>query len=276
MGDSDFLYRKVGAVEYPTPASAVEDGQLFSVFDPVRDRLLDLFKTAINAELSPAWNVARVGTSLAAKDPVESTYHDHVYLPLAREVTFDFPLLSLYRASWELEEWSLAINSRKTEWQLEYVLPPLSPKDSRRLLGIREAIDGLVRQVIRRNGGSHPSYQDGAPQFSEVGISSIDASRGSVGHWAIGPQGENGAAYPVLVITLMTVELDGFVEGEATPYRGAMIHIGVGNGDGEILPDVVVADTAIRGIVGGGPSHLLDDGGSNILTDGAGNQLING
>jgi hypothetical protein len=90
------IYESTGDFKLPISESLVT-GNL-SVLDPVRGRLLALFKVAIESELAAAWN-AVADTTLDGKPIVQSTFeleptHQHL-----QQLKLEYPLLALPRST---------------------------------------------------------------------------------------------------------------------------------------------------------------------------------
>lgn len=252
MGDADFLFSGFGAYASPIFGADVEDEQLYSVCDPVRDRLLGLFSAAINYELGHAtgrvkstspWAVVRVGTALVDKLPVADTLAENPDRKLMMEAKFLFPLLALYRGAEEDEEFTLDDDLIRCTWGLHYILGPLSPEDGRRLKGALVLAHRLVSNVIEWRG--HPAYEGGADQFNEDtgGLNSI-----KVVGCAYEPEafGGDGPQFCAAHMTLETTELStGELEGAfSADFEGVSISGGIGGPDG-IMPARINVDTSV-------------------------------
>src|SRR5574343_960084 len=109
----DSLYQRFGAVVLPV--GAVQDGQLGSVLDPARDRLLAMFSAAISADLSTACATARAGTALATKGVVADTYPEPPRKSTLRQANVKLPALFLAREDGpaEHEEFTLQLEATK-------------------------------------------------------------------------------------------------------------------------------------------------------------------
>lgn len=249
---ADHLYQTFGDATFPTTSADVENGQLFSAFDPGRDILLALFRAAINFELGHAvdavdptspWGVATATTKYANGFPVADTYYEVPDKETLGKADIAFPFLALGRTDGEVGEETLQIENDTCRWSFDFVLGPLSEPDKRRLAGVLKAVRDVVQLCIRRRG--HPSYNDGALQFTSTrgGFSSIRIVNYAMGPAEFGERG-SGLIFHALHMTLETVELDGFVEGEATPFEGVSLSIGIGD-DGGVLPEVIEARTEV-------------------------------
>ncbi len=248
MSDLDFLYAKFGDVEFPT--LDVQDGQLFSVFDPARDKLLAFFKAVVNQELggsmttvvaTSAWGTARVGTALASAMPVQDVCYLMPTPDLMREANWGMPLLCCYRTTAIHEEFSLQRELIRSTWGVDYILPPLAVDDRRKLAGVLSGVRSLLTLLIRRRG--HPAYQNGTLQFGQ-GYGGFDTMR--IVSSAEGPVSfsdqTGGNFYYALHFDLETTELDNALDGVFTDFVGADVSVGIGGNDGT-LPDAVQART---------------------------------
>jgi hypothetical protein len=262
VSDNDFLYQRFGGVRFPIKDGDTTDGQLYSSLDPVRDRLVALFRAAINQELgrgvntvvagSP-WDLARTATNLATALPVADTLFTSPTAEKIKELKIDFPLLCLYRVSSDHEEFSLVREAERCAWGFDYVLPPLSGSELRKLSGVLSAVGKIVQLVVRRRG--HPAYESGALQFgTDKGTLSILKVKSSQqGPASFSPTPGETLVYYALHAELESLELDApyelVVGGDAdgtptteTDFEGVDYNLGVGGADG-ILPDETQART---------------------------------
>ena len=249
---SDSLYRYFGGVSYPVDGAEVENTNLFSVTDPGRDKLIALFKSAINYELagsttvvqaSSAWAKVTPSTVLSLAMPVADTTYDMPRRSVLRETKLTYPLLALYRTTATHDEFTLAQERVTQNWGLDYILGPLSVADFRRLGGALNAARSIIQLCIRRRG--HPSYESGALQFGpdKGNFSTIKAVESQEGPAAYGQENE-GMEFCALHMVLQTTELDGIVPGTVPEFDGLTATLGVG-GQQDILPDVIVANTSV-------------------------------
>ena len=239
----NFLFQNFGGITLPTTEEAVGDSDhLFGVFDPVRDRLLDLLSTALNAELGPAWNKVRAETSLASKSPVEDTLYDQPRRAILREGNFSFPLLALYRSGEATFEWHALDIRRSTQpWVLEYILGPLKVEDYRRVGAVLTAAARIIDLTIERRG--HPAFESGTLQFfpDRGGLASVSVRSARQGLASFGEQGEGNEFY-ALRVELETVEIDGWADDFDPDFAGVGVQVDVA-GDGGTLPAVILAET---------------------------------
>lgn len=242
------LFRELGDFHMPVAAGSVVDGQLFSVFDPGADILLALFKSAINSELTAAWNVARVGTALASKSPVQDTLYQPPDKALLREARFEFPLLSLARGDCESNEHTLDQERIACLWSLDYIMGPLSPEDFRRLGATLNAVRAVVLEVIRMRG--HPSYLGGALQFfaGRGHFASIRFANSKQGAATWGPEGE-GQVVQLLSMQLETEEHEYQIDGADPDFAGVSMSLGMGGAAEGVLPDAIDVRTEFPPVI---------------------------
>lgn len=248
---NDFLFYKLGEVQLPVYAEDVPDGHLYQAFDPGRDKLLALFKTAINQELahstssSPestsSWYIARVGTPLADKMPVEDTLFEAPTPDILRETELSFPILCLYREESQNVDFTLARTAVRTSWGLDYILPPLGVDNLRRLGGALNAVKTIIELVSHV--GYHPAYEGGVRQFGgDYGhFDKLAIESHKFGAASFGPDGE-GTPYRMLQMKLVTIELsdvDPDLEGD---LEAVDVAIGVGGFEG-VKPNIIEASS---------------------------------
>jgi hypothetical protein len=236
------LYRTVGQLELPVVAGDVTDAQLFSALDPGADILRGLFVAAINAELTAAWNVARVGTVLAARAPVEDSVYQLPDKSLLREAKFNFPLLAVYREEGTFTEHTLDQDEETTTWGVDYILGPLTPEDFRRLAAVMNAVRAVILLTIRMRG--HPAYRSGELQFfpGRGHFASVALKSYKQGAATWGPEGEGQVVY-VLSMQLETREHEYGAEGVDPAFAGVSMGVGVGGDPAGILVDAAEAMT---------------------------------
>lgn len=247
-----YLFDNFGDVSFPTLGSDVDDTQLFSVFDPARDRLLSLFKTAINVELARSttiiatdspWYAVTPNTSLDGKMPVVDTFYKMPSRAAFRETKLDYPLLALYRVKTTAEEHTLSYEKQTCSWGLDYILGPLKEDEYRRVGGALEAVKKIVHLVIKKRG--HPEFESGALQFfpGVGGLAAMRVVEAVEGPAEFGEEGE-GLEFMALHMELESVEHEHQQDDAYPDFEGATIHMGVG-GENDAAPDVIIARTEV-------------------------------
>lgn len=213
--------------------------------DPARSRLIALFATAINYELTEVWQKVTGQLSpkhpLANTLPVQDTLELRPSMQVMRERKADFPLLCLHRSGRALwDEHTLEIERRVQDWSLLYILPALDVGDQRRIGDVLQAIPVIVRRVIRNHG--HKSYENGALQFFDdaSGIGGIRlVAQSDIGN-APFAEGADAPIYFTIVCELQTVEYSQDLANEFGEFDGVDYVVGTGDAQ-EILPDFIEA-----------------------------------
>lgn len=234
MSTADSLYQNIGALSLPI--SLPVEGTTLDL-DPSRHRLIELFATAINAELGTAWT--QITNQLPAGHPLKgkSVVQDKLELPptgfTMKERKPEWPLLALHRdGTGVYEQHTLTYDKLTQPWQLHYVVGPLDTAGVHKLGDVCIAVAKIVKLVIKQRG--HKSYEDGAVQWMGTGVSAIDLKS----HEGPGPARFAGddAETPYLAITmaLETVELAGDNTEAFPDYAGTSFDIGLGGSDGTI------------------------------------------
>jgi hypothetical protein len=235
----DSLFQRFGGLELPVEEDDVTDG--LRVLDPARNVLIELFRSAINSELSEAWTKATTGTILAGTSPVEDVLEMHS--GEIKERKGAFPLLMLYRdGTGTYEQHTLFDDRLVQQWQLHYILGPLDIELVRKVGDACIAAAKIVRMVIRDRG--HRSYENGAVQFGDGkgSLSSIELKSQEGPGQASFIGSDDSPLYYAISLTLETTELTGDNLEAFPTFEGASFEIGVGGGEGTI-PGLIYADT---------------------------------
>ena len=243
------MFERLGGLELPVRGSDIGTTWL-AALDPQRDRLLDLFASAINSELGEAWTKAKQGFRKGLGDrPVATKLPDEPTESLLTQLKTPFPLLAIHRSgTGTYEEFTLEITRLKQPWSLHYILGPLDAIDQRQLKDICIAVAKIVALVIRRRG--HQSFEGGTLQFFGDGSPEAPAPFSSikiVSHEGPGQAVFGGAAsgtiYWAIEMRLETSERSSYVDdAHGCELDGADITIGVGGSEG-VLPAMIIAKT---------------------------------
>jgi len=247
MSNNNFLFQRFGDVQFPT--AAVQNAQLFSILDPARDKLLALFKAAINQELAHSttsvvagspWAVVRANTILSNAMPVQDVSYLQPTGDLLKESGWGMPLLCVYRTSAIHEEFTLQREVIRTTWGVDYILPPLAADERRKLAAMLVGVRSLFTLVVRKR--SHPAYQNGTLQFGQGygGFDTMKIVSSNEGPAQFSDQAGSNYYYAVH-LDIETTELDNTIE-DYTDFEGVDLSVGVGGSDGT-LPDAVQART---------------------------------
>jgi hypothetical protein len=97
---NDFYFSKFGLTEFPVEGDQVTDTQLYSVLDPLLDKMLQLFRAAINQELgqgidsvaaTSVWAAVRANTALATALPVADVLYTMPTPQVVLSSKYSFP-----------------------------------------------------------------------------------------------------------------------------------------------------------------------------------------
>lgn len=239
----DSIVDKTGGLNFPL--NPADFSTTLTPLDPARNRLLALFATAINYELTPVWRkiVADLNTkhALAGSLPVQDTLELRPTQNVMQQRKATFPLLCLFRSARAIwEEHTLEIDKRTQDWSLMYILPALDVHDQRRFGDVTQAVAAIVRRVIRNHG--HKAFEGGALQFFQdaSGIGAIKMiAQTDIGN-APFAEGSDAPLYYTVVCELQTIEYSQDLAEEFGDFEGVDYKVGTGDGL-EILPQFIEA-----------------------------------
>lgn len=168
--------RTVGNVELSTVATG---RTTLTDLDPAQDLLIALFKTAINNDLGPAWEEARVGTPLAASDPVQTTVPYEPDDEIFKELKVTFPALCVWREGEATEKpFTAQYDAITQQWGVDYIMGPLIVEDRRKLGGSVRHVREILKEIC--NVGGHAAYGMDANNVQPLQVLTND-SPGSAG-----------------------------------------------------------------------------------------------
>jgi hypothetical protein len=248
--NNDHFFSRVGAVSFPVEGDQVTDEQLFSVLDPLRDRLLRFFRATINQELgqgigtvepTSVWAACRTSTKFADRLPVEDTLFVEPTPDMMTSSEFGFPLLAVFRRGSNDDEWSIDIERINSRWGINYIVGPLDPADQRRMGAAVHGAHMVILQALRA--GRHPAYQGGAHQFPEAELWKLRIEGTDVGPATFGER-DKGQIFHMLELRLVGEELVNFDTTVYPAREGVDLNVGIGSDDG-ILADVMQASSDV-------------------------------
>jgi hypothetical protein len=246
------INERIGSLTLPPVIATIEAARTLTSLDPARRILADLFKAAINAELTDAW-VAAVANRLTATDkingttPVADVLELEPTAPIMQARQAGFPLLAVYRSGTaEYQTHTIYADKLIQPWTVDWVLGPADVATAFQLLDAAIAVSKIISRVIMRQG--HPAYQSGAPQFGE--------DRGDLGAIRIvrheGPGqarfagDDKGPTYYAITVMLETTEYVEPGSGDAAedaPFQGADYDLGIGGSPEGVIPGLFYAST---------------------------------
>lgn len=202
------LFVEFGGTKFPLTAGDVTDGQLVSSLDPGGDVLRELFRSALNAELSPVWDVVVPTVDrLSGRSVVHSIFHEAPRAGILKEVNKLDPCLFVYRTSAVHNEKYIQFGEIVTQWGLDYILGPTKVEDYRKIGPIFAGVEKVINWVVRR--GGHSSYQSGKLVFldDDSPFSRVRVINSQMGVADFGQEGQ-GVEIRALHMNLETTELE--------------------------------------------------------------------
>jgi hypothetical protein len=232
------VFESIGDFRLPIPDSGLT-GNL-SDLDPVRSRLLALFKAALIAELAPAWNRVS-GTPLDGKAVVESAVEFEPTKEHLTQFNAEHPVLALHRSGPGVSEaHTLELDKITQPWTLHYILGPLDVAGARKLGDLCQVlVPRVIATVIRRQG--HPAYESGALQFfpGTGGLQSIRLVSFEAGAARYADTTETVYACTMALEIVETCQDTPGAEGD---FDSVGMDIGIGGGEG-VIHGLLFADT---------------------------------
>lgn len=237
-------YEKFGGLDLPVFSADVDD--TLNALDPAVHTLAELFKAAVNGELSEAW--AKVTGNLPAAHPLfaSSAVSDTLELEPTPQVMTQrkqaWPLLCVHRTGTATyEHHTMQLVKLTQPWALHYILGPLDIGDLHKLNKVCIAVAKIVDMVIRDRG--HRNFESGATQFFEgtsAHFSAIELKSHEGPGQARLAEGGDSLIYYAITLNLETVET---VKDKVEAYgdfAGTDYEVGVGDGEG-IYPGLIYA-----------------------------------
>lgn len=250
MTAADSLHSGFGAIRVPLAETGEQD---LSSLDPARDILLDLFKAALIAEITPRWADAVAGTPLRKSAPVETIFPEFPEQVFLQQQECKWPMLAVYRSddAETFDQFTLWERRITAKWGVDYCLGPLELGNYIKLGSLLTLVPRIIDRVIEE--GGHRAYATQAvgnsTQAKRVfgkfagccGFSAIRVVESRSGSAAFA---QGGPKYHCASVVLETVELEQSPsEGLAPRYQGSSVTLETGDPTG--LAPVIVADTAI-------------------------------
>ncbi|HEX5076799.1 MAG TPA: hypothetical protein VFW03_26565 [Gemmatimonadaceae bacterium] len=245
------LNERIGDLVLPPDVATVTAAGNLTSLDPARRILADLFKAAIQAELTDAW-IAAVGNRLAPEQRISATtpVADVLELEPTPQVMTTrqagFPLLAVYRSGQgEYSTHTIYSDKLTQPWTVDWILGPADVALAWQLCDTAVAVSKIISRCIARQG--HPAYQSGAVQFG-AGRGDLGAIR-MVRHEGPGQAkfvgDDKGTTYWAITMQLETIE---YVDaGSSLPdygvLEGADYDMGIGGTPEGVIHGLLYAST---------------------------------
>lgn len=224
--------------DYTSPLTASTADSLFGDSDLLTKQLLEHLRDVINLNIGDRFRAELAKHSItlpdSASDPIsEIVPYDPKDYPL--EQTFRLPLLSLYRTTSKVHQFTFSDWGTRERWTLEYILPPLSSLGFAKIGRFPIIVRDEILFAICR--GTHPevngglSFRDGT-NMGDIRL--LDEDFQSY-RFQAGDRGEPDQVYPAYTLTLEVdvhaaltsgnysdlESWDGYVDGYADPFATA-------------------------------------------------------
>lgn len=182
MPDPDYASFGYGGADYPLTESTANT--LLKDVDPAVYYALAYFQSVITTYLNdrilavaaqtPEIPITAAVAHVVPFDPV----------PFLQEQHFRFPLLAVYRTKSEYTERSVTYPHRIGEWNVDYILPPMSAGQLERIGPILKGVADVVHNRIENM--FDPSYEDGLKVWETAKLQSIELLSDNFGQWSNG------------------------------------------------------------------------------------------
>lgn len=229
---ADYESFRHGGVTYPLPASTAN--ALLRDADPALHYALEYLSAALNIFVGARLTAQAALEGLVITSAVAQRLHTEP-APFLLADKFTFPALAIYRKSETYPERLIAWARDVAEWELAYILPPLTPRQIDKLAPILRSVAQSIRYAIDQ--GFHPAYNGGQLVWAAAGIESIALT--SIRYGGYEPISEISSYYRAIVGTLQVVERQAPFDGDFEGLAGVDAAVDLEDADESVVPDVV-------------------------------------
>ena len=195
----DYQKFAYGGTSYPLTASTTNT--LLRDADPALYYAIDYFQSVLTTHLN-ARVVAEVARSPAITT-ITAAVSEWTPMdpgPYLNEQQFRFPLLAVYRMRDDYQERTATWVDRKSEWGLQYILPPVAASQYERMFPLLKAVSDVLHNRIESM--MDPSYSSGLAVWAAAGIGKIELIRAIYGRYEAG----GNMYFPALNASLAVTE----------------------------------------------------------------------
>jgi hypothetical protein len=254
-----------GAVQYPLTAATTN--ALVKDIDPALylagNFIAGVLQIHLGARLVA--EAAKVGFAFTnAVSKLSFTEPSPVFLA----TDFRFPFLALYRQTTTFDEHTVVWEKDTSQWEMVYVLPPMTPAQT-------EALDPILRGVMvvvnnRISQGYDPAYQSGAKIWAQANIKRARVVSAKFGNYELLEQIDK--LYRSVTLTLEVESRDFPVIGQFDVFEGVDLAVDEAAVDKTAVADLVdvtitLTPPTITGIVA---SSGTKAGGQSVTLTGTG------
>ena len=217
----------------PFPLTAATTNSLLQDLDPPNYYILDYYQTVIAthlgarflAELARTPAITSIPAVLAQYVPLDPT-------PWLLEQQFQFPLLAVYRGKTSFEDRTITWPHVTTEFQVQYILPPITGGQAERLIPI---LNGVAKVLDNRTEAMmDPAYQSGLRVWAAAGIESIRVIDGAYARY----ESAGNLSFPCVNLKLLVKErVAASVAGAFQVFGGLDVQVDQVSGNQPVLLD---------------------------------------
>lgn len=205
----------LGAIRFPLDDSAIST-TLRVVGDPALELMGTIFKSAILSELQASWEaLGRDGYAVADFIPLDPRPH------LTLQANLQFPFLAVWRERSTIQQRTLRISHKVTDWTIQYTPGELSLLEEIQLSGLFNIVSAVINTCI-----DHSFISDGYAYVDQLGFTSARITGEEQGVWSLIDNDETDAIrYPVLTLTLQTTENMLDTADNTEPFESAVWNV---------------------------------------------------
>lgn len=237
----DYARSQIGNVV--TPLSTTSGNTLLQDADPTIFFALDFFSGLIRIyeearllQAATAAGMTNIGAAVAQRYPWVPELE-------TQQNQFQFPLMAMYRKDATTTQLTTAWEDDKTDFDLVYVLPPMTAAQTEQIAPVLNAIAGTLRKGATR--GFDPNYTPPGGSLGSLvwGAAGANFEWGGFSRWHyLTWPAASGLKFPCLLMEGTFVERDMYVQG-TNKFAGADTEVDVVAGDGTIVTSVINTST---------------------------------
>ena len=235
---TDWSSFKHGAVTYPLTASTANP--LLQDADPSLYQASAFLVAMVEYFVAARFKAQAALVGLAPPTAIRRVINEDPS-PFLTADQSQYPLFALYRDSETQNEHTVEWEKSIAQWKFAYVLGALNPRQQDQLNPILHSVARVIGRAVSK--GWHPSYQGGAPIWTQAGIQR--AWLGTVNYSGFERVDTLNDYYRAVTGSITVWERDFPVPGDFQAFGGADIAIDQQSGDGTVLSDVVDASTIV-------------------------------
>lgn len=200
-------YFKISTIQFPLTSST--SNTVLRDLDPALWHILRFYAGILQLHLQPRWN--GILSSLGMEEYDDKVIHQVIPydpLPFSTESQYKFPLLAIYRKSEQYNWKSIVHYQIKAEFDLLYILPPVSSPTQLKV--IQPFLSGAAKVFLDRTvHGCDFNLQSQQTYWQDAGIQSISFANSEYGNI---PGSGSNIYFPTLHSTVLVEERHNFTD----------------------------------------------------------------